>query len=62
VLEGNVQVITGDFETMILDGYSSGGGSDMDLDSATDYDDEVGPNGEIDIGEIAAQYFSLEMY
>jgi hypothetical protein len=27
-----------------------------------DYDDEVEANGDIDIGEIAAQYLSVELY
>lgn len=37
------------------------GGDSISFDDNMDYDDEVGSDGNIDIGEIAAQYFSLEM-
>jgi hypothetical protein len=36
--------------------------SSMSFEDATEYDDEVGENGDIDIGEIAAQYFVIEMF
>ena len=32
------------------------------IEEATDFDDEVDSNGDIDLGEIAAQYLSLEYY
>ena len=34
----------------------------MSFEEATDYDDEVDTSGDIDLGEIAAQYFGIEMY
>jgi hypothetical protein len=34
----------------------------LNLDDEMDYDDEVDTNGNIDIGEIAAQYLALELY
>ena len=37
----------------------SGGAS---FDEEMDYDDEVDKNGNIDIGEIASQYLSLELF
>lgn len=36
--------------------------SSLNLDDEMDYDDEVDGNGNIDIGEIAAQYLALELY
>ena len=36
--------------------------SSMSFEDATEYDDEVGENGDIDMGEIAAQYFVIEMF
>lgn len=54
------QEIFSSFETLVLDTISGTGG--MSFDDATDYDDEVAANGDIDIGEIAAQYFSLELF
>lgn len=58
----DTQVLTGDFETILLNNYNAGSDMQINLDDATDFDDEVGPNGDIDIGEIASQYFALEMY
>ena len=59
------EVLTGEFDTLLLDnsgnGGSYGGDSYLDFSSNMDYDDEVGTDGSIDIGEIASQYFSLEM-
>ena len=34
----------------------------VSFDEEMDYDDEVDKNGNIDLGEIAAQYLSLEMF
>ena len=34
----------------------------VSFDEEMDYDDEVDGNGNIDLGEIAAQYLSLEMF
>lgn len=39
--------------------HFSGGAS---FDEEMDYDDEVDKNGNIDIGEIASQYLSLELF
>ena len=52
------EVIKEEFETLLLDNSDGG---DVSFDDNMDYDDEVGSDGSIDIGEIAAQYFSLEM-
>jgi len=51
--------IEGDFSTLLLDNASAK--TPIDFDSATDYDGEIGQDGVIDIGEIAAQYLSLEI-
>jgi len=62
------QQIFGDFDTLLLIG---GGGladsatsasSGPTFEDSTDYDDEIGANGDIDIGEIASQYLSLELF
>ena len=53
------EVITADFETLILDSITS---ANLNFEEATEYDDEVGPNGDIDIGEISAQYLALELF
>lgn len=55
-----LEVITSDFDTMILDNTASPTG--LSLDEAMDYDDEVDKDGNIDLGEIAAQYLSLELF
>ena len=34
----------------------------ISFDEEMDYDDEVDKNGNIDLGEIASQYLSLEMF
>lgn len=52
--------IVGDFTTLLLDNSSTK--TPVDFDSATDYDDEINEDGVIDIGEIAAQYLSLELF
>lgn len=49
------------FDTLILDNTNSIGEA-LSLDDATDFDDEVAGNGDIDIGEIASQFLSLEIY
>ena len=58
------QDICGSFETLVLDSVSLGGASSeaISLSEATDYDEEVASNGDIDIGEICSQYFSLELF
>lgn len=55
-----METITGEFETLLLNN-AEGSSSGMRIDDAEDYDDEVGAGGNIDIGEISAQYFSLEL-
>ena len=54
----DVEVLKADVDTLILDNTEGG----INLEDATDFDDEVGENGEIDIGEIVAQYLSLEIF
>ncbi|KAJ1438515.1 hypothetical protein B484DRAFT_392269 [Ochromonadaceae sp. CCMP2298] len=54
----DVEVLRSDFDTLLLNNE----GGDLNIEDETDFDDEVGPGGEIDIGEIAAQYLALEMY
>lgn len=56
------QEVQADFDTLVLDNLSSGKVSGLTFEDATDYDEEIGSNGDIDIGEIAAQYFSLELF
>ena len=34
----------------------------VSFEEATDYDDQVNENGDIDIGEIASQYLCLELF
>eukprot|EP01041_Mallomonas_annulata_P014632 gene14632-31136_t len=48
-----------DFETLLLD--TSGDGA-VSFEEATEYDDEVPPSGDVDIGEIVTQYLSLELF
>jgi hypothetical protein len=56
------QEITGTFETLVLDSISSGAAKGaVSFSEATDYDEEIAPNGDMDLGEISAQYFSLEL-
>lgn len=50
--------IVSSFETNLLINVDGS----MSFEEATDYDDEVDESGDIDIGEIAAQYFGIEMY
>ena len=54
--------INSDFDTVLLDNSNSLLYDKINIDEAQDFDDEVGPNGEIDIGEIASQYLSLELF
>ena len=54
--------VTGSFETQVLDNTGWDAGSRVSLADAQDYDEEVSPDGDIDIGEIASQYLSLEMF
>ena len=54
------EVLEGDFETLLLDNTGSLNG--VSFDEAMDYDDEVDKDGNIDLGEIAAQYLSLELF
>ena len=53
----DVEVLKADIDTVILDNTED----KISLEDATDFDDEVGEDGEIDIGEIVAQYFSMEV-
>lgn len=55
-----IESVTSDFETSILDNSMKNAG--VTIEEATDFDDEVDSNGDIDLGEIAAQYLSLEYY
>jgi hypothetical protein len=54
--------INSEFDTILLDNSNVPIGERLNIDDATDYDEEVGPTGDIDVGEIAAQYLSLEIY
>ena len=51
--------VTCDFDTLILDNSV---GSGVSFEEATDYDDEIGPSGDLDIGEITTQYLSMELF
>lgn len=56
------EVIREDFDTLLLDNSGAMPGSEsLSFEDNMDFDDEIGSDGAIDIGEIAAQYFSLEM-
>jgi hypothetical protein len=55
----DADVIKSEFDTILLDNTNGAG---ISIEDATDYDEEVGPNGEIDVGEIASQYLSLEIF
>ena len=57
-----LEVVTSEFDTMILDNTSAAIGAGVSIDEAMDYDEEVDKNGNIDLGEIAAQYLSLELF
>ena len=50
--------IQGQFDTNLLINVDGS----LSFDEAIDYDDEVDESGDIDIGEIAAQYFGIEMF
>lgn len=52
--------VEAEFDTLILNTYDSG--KDISLEDEPDYDDEVGPGGEIDVGEIVSQYLALELF
>jgi hypothetical protein len=52
-----IERIKSSFDTLILDRSDNG----LSIEEATEYDDQVGEGGEIDIGEIASQYLSLEI-
>ena len=54
----DVEVLKADIDTAILDNVDGS----ISFEDATDFDDEVGANGEIDIGEVVAQYLSLEAF
>lgn len=56
----DIEILTAEFDTLVLNNY--GAAEAIDLDEAADYDDEVSPTGDIDIGEVAAQYLALELY
>ena len=56
------EILREDFETLLLDNSGAMPGTEsLSFEDNMDYDDEIGSDGAIDIGEIAAQYFSLEM-
>ena len=50
--------IRGHFDTNLLINVDGS----LSFDEATDYDDEVDESGNVDLGEIAAQYFGIEMF
>ena len=54
----NEEVLEADIDTVILDNTDDS----ITFQEATEFDDEVGENGEIDIGEIVAQYLSMEVF
>jgi hypothetical protein len=57
----DIEVVTSDFETLLLN--NQGGNTDsINFDFASEFDDEVDANGDIDVGEIVAQYLALELY
>ena len=58
-----VEIIKSDFDTLLLDnsGPSAALGAN-DINELLDYDDEIGSDGNIDLGEISAQYLSLELF
>ncbi len=58
-LRAEPDVIRADFDTKLV--WGGGGAGAPRIDDAADYDDEVAPGGDVDIGEIAAQYLSLEL-
>lgn len=47
-----------EFDTLILDNAGAG---ELSFEEATEYDDEIGEGGVLDIGEIAAQYLGMEL-
>ncbi len=53
-------LINGFFETVLLDNSIST--VKIKYEDAKDYDDQVGSNGDIDIGEISSQYLGLEIF
>lgn len=57
-----LEYVQEDFDTILLDNTSLNSGDRINIEDAVDYDDEVKSNGDIDIGEIAAQFLSLEIY
>ena len=52
------EVYSNDFESLIL----NAAGSSVSIDEATDYDEAVDANGDIDLGEISSQYLALELF
>ena len=56
----DAETIVCDFDTLILDNQEGKGG--MSIEDATDFDEEVGADGSIDIGEIVAQYLCMELF
>lgn len=53
------QALNAQFDTKLL--FAGLGPEALRIEDAVDYDDEVKSNGDIDVGEIAAQYLSLEL-
>ena len=53
--------ICNNFETKVLHNMGGMNGVHVSFEEATDFDDEVEENGNLDIGEISAQYLSFEL-
>ena len=54
----NEEVLKAGIDTVILDNADDS----ITFLEATEFDDEVGENGQVDIGEIVAQYLSMEVF
>ena len=54
-------VFEADFDTLLLDNSGEKAESAPSFEDCMDYDDEIGFEGNIDVGEIASQYLSLEI-
>lgn len=55
-----IERVRSNFDTLLLD-TTSAGVAGIDIEDAMDFDDEISDSGNIDIGEIASQYLSLEI-
>ncbi len=54
-----VEVIVSEFDTTVLNNFGSS--TPVSLSDDTDFDSETDADGNVDIGEIAAQYLALEL-